>query len=69
MKFKCPALLNNRAVSICEKYNLEPMKCCLDCENFNYVNAEYTIKKKNDGVVDSNSERGLKRICVYYVCY
>ena len=37
MKCKCPALLNNRAVSICEKYNLEPIKCCLDCENFYYI--------------------------------
>ena len=37
MKCKCPALLNNRVVSICEKYNLEPIKCCLDCENFYYI--------------------------------
>ena len=52
MKCKCPALLNNRAVSICE-YNLEPMKCCLDCENFNYIKDRIYHKKEKDGVVDS----------------
>ena len=49
----CPALLDNRTVSICEKYNLEPMKCCLDCGIFNYIKGRIYHKKENDGVVDS----------------
>ena len=38
---------------MCDKCNLEPMKCRLGCENFNYIKGRIYQKRENDGVVDS----------------